>query len=317
MKLFVVVVALVLTACANLRTDPSRPSNGGVTLRKDVKDAGANPGGPSEEALKRRVLLLPFLDAAGDRPEELRKFARDEMVTALSATPDIVPVDSDEVKTDIAKTMRLGEYDLKSIAKSASDAGINAVLEGKIMDFKAYGSADPVGIIRQVKGKFEVQARVRMVAAGSGRELLNAVKTVSVEKSDVRIAEKLDLNKFLKSNPELLRQLVKEVFTEFVPSVSLALAKVQWEGRIAMVSGDRIFLNVGRISGLGIGDVLKVTEEGDEIYDPQSGNYIGRVPGRLKGTLEVVSYFGKDGAIAVVHSGSGFRENDRVEPYQR
>ena len=28
------------------------------------------------------------------------------------------------------------------------------------------------------------------------------------------------------------------------------------------------------------------------------------------------SYFGNDGSIAVIHSGSGFRENDRVELYQ-
>ncbi len=82
-----------------------------------------------------------------------------------------------------------------------------------------------------------------------------------------------------------------------------------------MINGDRIFLNVGRISGLQIGDILKVSEEGDEIFDPQTGNYVGKAPGRLKGTLEVVSYFGQDGAISIIHSGAGFRENDRVELY--
>lgn len=311
LKLFVAFA--FLASCAGMRTDSSRSSD---QIKKEVRDNPV-PGSSKDEGLKRRILLLPFLDASSDRPEELKKFARDEMVQALYRVGDIVPVDADELKTDVAQTMRLGEYDLKAIAKEAAALGVNAVLEGKIMDFKAYGSADPVGIIRQVRGKFEVQARVRMIATSSGRELLNAVKTVSIEKSDVRIAERLDLNKFLKSNPELLRQLVKEVFSEFVPQVSASLGKVQWEGRVAMVSGDRIFLNVGKISGIQIGDILKVSEEGEEIYDPQSGNYIGRVPGRLKGTLEVVSYFGKDGAIAVVHSGSGFKENDRVEPYSR
>ena len=36
----------------------------------------------------------------------------------------------------------------------------------------------------------------------------------------------------------------------------------------------------------------------------------------MKGTLEVISFFGTDGSIAVIHSGSGFRENDKVELYQ-
>jgi hypothetical protein len=35
----------------------------------------------------------------------------------------------------------------------------------------------------------------------------------------------------------------------------------------------------------------------------------------MKGSLEVISYFGQDGAIAVIHSGSGFKENDRIEMY--
>jgi hypothetical protein len=72
---------------------------------------------------------------------------------------------------------------------------------------------------------------------------------------------------------------------------------------------------VGKVSGLQVGDILKVSEDGEDVYDPQTGNYIGGVPGRLKGTLEVISYFGQDGSIAVIHSGSGFKENDKIELY--
>ncbi len=93
------------------------------------------------------------------------------------------------------------------------------------------------------------------------------------------------------------------------------MEKLSWEGRVAAVAGERIFVNAGRLSGLQVGDILKITDEGDDVYDPETGRFIGTAPGRLKGTVEVVSYFGKDGAIAVVHSGSGFQENDRVELY--
>lgn len=312
---YFLILSVLMVGCAGLRTDDSR----GAALKKEVKDDSQMQagGGAKEESFRKRVVILPFLDATQDNPTEVRTVARSEFIQALNSAGTVIPVDSDEIKIDEKITARLGEYDLKAMAGQAANLGINALLEGKIINFRAHGMADPVGIIRQIKGRFEVQARIRMVAAGSGRDLMNTVKTVSVEKSDVRFGEKLDLASFLKSNPEILRQLVKEVFVEFIPAVSLALNKVQWEGRIAMVSGDRIFLNVGKISGLQVGEILKVADEGEEIYDPQSGNFIGRVSGRLKGTLEVVSFFGKDGAIAVVHSGSGFRENDRVEPYSR
>ena len=125
----------------------------------------------------------------------------------------------------------------------------------------------------------------------------------------------MDTDKYFTNNPLILEKLINDAFVDFIPSILSTMDRLSWEGRIAMVTGDRIFLNVGKISGLQIGDILKVNEEGDEVYDPQSGSYIGKTPGRLKGTLEVVSYFGQDGSIAVIHSGNGFKENDRVELY--
>jgi hypothetical protein len=113
----------------------------------------------------------------------------------------------------------------------------------------------------------------------------------------------------------MIETLVKDAFLDFTPQIVGAIDKVSWEGRIAAINGDRLYLNVGKISGLQIGDLLKVMEDGDDVYDPESGGHIGRVPGRMKGTLEVISYFGNDGAISIIHSGSGFKENDRIEQY--
>ena len=94
-----------------------------------------------------------------------------------------------------------------------------------------------------------------------------------------------------------------------------ALRKMSWTGRIALVRGEKLYLNAGRLSGLQAGDILRVTESKDEIFDPETGGYLGNIMGRMKGTIEVISYFGKDGAVTIVHSGSGFEENDIVEFY--
>ncbi|RYZ88627.1 MAG: hypothetical protein EOP06_10625, partial [Proteobacteria bacterium] len=175
--------------------------------------------------------------------------------------------------------------------------------------------ADNVGVIRQVKSQFEAVVRVRVVQVRGGQEVFNTVKTVLLEEPSVRVAERVEKDKVLTNNPELVTSMVRDAFIDFVPQVLASIGKVSWEGRIAGLNGDRIFLNVGRISGVQVGDLLKVLDEGEEIYDPEMGGHIGKVPGPLKGTLEVVSYFGTDGAIAVIHSGSGFKENDRVELY--
>jgi hypothetical protein len=85
---------------------------------------------------------------------------------------------------------------------------------------------------------------------------------VTIEESNVRVAETVDADRFFQSNPEVLQHLVEDSFLEFNQQIVATLDKLSWEGRIAMVNGDRIFLNVGRISGLQIGDVLRVSDEG-------------------------------------------------------
>jgi TolB-like protein len=264
---------------------------------------------------RKRLMILPLLDSSEIRGQELRDEAREDFIRELNRTHALIVVDSSELKIDFSKSLKNGEYDLPEIAKQAQQLGVHAVLEGKLLDLNVKRMADPVGVFRQVKSRFEAKVRVRIYTARSAREIFNTVKTVTLEESGMRVAETTSSDRFLTNNPELVRKIVKEAFLDFTPQIIAAMDKMNWEGRVAMINGDRIFLNVGKISGVQIGDILKVSEDGDEVYDPQTGNYIGKTPGRMKGTLEVVSYFGQDGSIAVVHSGSGFKENDRIELY--
>lgn len=308
MKKFIfIALTLILGACQTM-------DRSSLVARREVRDQSLT--GKSETGKPRkRLIVLPFLDASESRPESLREKARTAFLREMNKTGEILALDSRDIKAEALKPAEKGEYDLKEIAKQVQGLGANAVLEGKILDLRVSRKADNVGVIRQMKSEFEAVVRVRVVSARGGQEVFNTVKTVNLEEPAVRVAERVETDKYLQNNPELLEAIVRDAFLDFVPQVEAALSKVQWEGRIAALNGDRIYLNVGRISGIQVGDVLKVLEQGDDVYDPESGGHIGTVPGRMKGTLEVISYFGNDGAIAVVHSGAGFRENDRVELY--
>ncbi len=306
-RLSLVMIPFFLLACATQETQQP-------TVKKEIKDVSFQAR-KDDEAPRKRLMILPFLDNNEARPQALRDAARAEFIKELNKIGDVITVDSKDLRVDFSKNIQNGQYKLDEIAKEAKDLGVAALLEGKVEDLKVKRKSDSVGVFRQMKTTFEAQVRVRIASARSGKELFNTLKTVTIEESNVRVAENANADRFFQANPEILENLLKEAFLDFAPQISDAMGKMSWEGRIAAISGDRIFLNVGRVSGLQVGDVLKVSEEGDEIYDPQSGNYIGKVPGRLKGTLEVVSYFGQDGSIAVIHSGAGFKENDRVELY--
>ncbi|WP_347356307.1 hypothetical protein [Bdellovibrio sp.] len=306
-SLLLAVVVLCLGACTTLdRTNP--------TMRREIKDVNYEAR-RDDSAPRKRIMVLPFLDAGDKRPQELRDQARSAFIADLNRTGEVIALDSRELKIDLAKNIQNGQYKLQDIAKEAQVLGVSTVLEGKIIDIRIKRKADNVGVVRHLTTAFEVVAQVRVVTGRAGREVFNTIKTVTVEEQGVRVGERVETDKFLANNPEMITVIVKDAFLDFTPQVLASLDKVTWEGRVAAINGDRIYLNVGRISGIQVGDLLKVTEDGDDIYDPESGGHIGRVPGRLKGTLEVISYFGNDGAIAVIHSGSGFRENDRVELY--
>lgn len=305
-KLSLLFLSLMTVACA---TDVERP-----TIKKEIRDVSMHAR-KEDASPRKRLMILPFLDSSEVRPQELRDQARTEFIRELNKNGDVIVIDSKDLRMDFSKHLQNGQYKLDEIAKVAKDLGVSALLEGKVVDLKVKRKSDEVGVFRQQKTTFESQVRVRIASARSGKELFNTLKTVTIEESNVRVAENANPDRFFQANPEVLENLLMESFLDFTPQIQETMDKMSWEGRIAAISGDRVFLNVGRISGLQMGDILKVSDEGDEIYDPQSGNYIGKVPGRLKGTLEVVSYFGQDGSIAIVHSGAGFKENDKVELY--
>ena len=303
-----VFASLVLVSCTTM--DRSTP-----TLHREVKDTNMTEHKEDNSSPRKRVVILPFLDASADRPVSIREKARKAFITDLNRSGDLIALDSSELNVDPKKFYDQGEYKLEEMGKSAQTLGAAAILEGKIMDIRIKRKADNVGIVRNMKSVFEIAVRVRLLNARTNKEIFNTVKTVTLEEQNVRVAERVETDKFIENNPGMIEVLVKDAFLDFTPQIISALDRVSWEGRIAAIQGDRIYLNVGRVSGIQVGDLLKVTEDGDDVYDPENGSHIGRVPGRLKGTLEVISYFGNDGSISIIHSGSGFKENDRVELY--
>jgi len=281
----------------------------------EIHDVSYNARG-EEEAPRHRVLVLPFLDERLDQSKAMSDVARQTVVRELLKTRQFVVVSPEDFPQDPKKFMtEENEYDLAQIAKLASGMGVAAVIEGKVLAIKAKRIGDSVGLIRSLKAQVSTQVRLRIYAGKNGKEILNEVRSADTEATTTRVAERGEVSNNLSEDPELVKTAIRKAFLSAVPSVVRAVEKLSWEGRVAAIAGERVFVNAGRLSGLQVGDILKVTDEGDDVYDPETGRFIGTAPGRLKGTIEVVSYFGKDGAIAVVHSGSGFQENDRVELY--
>lgn len=309
-----VLMSLLLAACGlvsgcSLLSTRNRKA---APVQKDVPFNARS----SEGDLRKRLYVLPFNDGTGRQlPDKTLELARNAFLAGLRKSDGYLVLALSELPGDLSQWRRQGDFDLSAVAKNLAALGASAVVEGKIMEIRARRLSDEVGLMRTVKAQVEASVRLRVWGVRNDKELLNELRKAQIESTSTRFAKQSFTDRELEEDPKLISEVIAKAFAGSSAKVQLALQKINWQGRIAAIKGEKIYLNAGRLSGLQVGDLLRVVGEAEDIFDPDTGALIGRVPGRMKGTLEVVSYFGQDGAVAIVHSGGAFKENDRVEIY--
>jgi len=303
-----IVMSFMLTSCS--LWSGSKPTSD--NKERDVAFAARKS---MDAEPRKRILVLPFLDANTNRSKKVSEEARKTLVRNLARSDRFVLIHPSDLNKDPNAFVVNGEYDLENVSKAVEALGVTAVIEGKILDVNAKRLSDDVGLFRKSKARMDASIRMRMFSVRGNREILSQVRSANVEATTTRIGDGGGDTQSLQEDENLISEVITKAFQTTIPAVIQAVDKLSWEGKIALIQGNRIYLNAGRLTGLQVGDILKVSAQGDEIFDPESGDFIGLAPGRMKGTLEVVSYFGTDGAVAVIHSGSGFRDNDIVVIY--
>lgn len=291
-------------------------------LKRQVKDVDLKAKS-NESGMKKRLVVLPFLDKNEAHQEVTRIKAKNSLIDELNKSDAVIALEANQLKKDITQYLKPDtyEYDLSKLAKDSQNDGISSLLEGKILEVRLNQENEAKSVATKTDNKknqkvtFEAVVQVRIVNVRSGKETFHVVKTVSIVDENSNLIDRVNSDAFFAKNPEITTALLKDAFSDYSSQIVDLMGQTTWEGRIAAFKGDKIFLNVGRISGVQIGDILKVVEDGSEVYDPEIGYHIGKVNGQAKGTVEVVDFFGQDGAIGIIHSGAGFKENDRVELY--
>ncbi len=263
---------------------------------------------------RKRVIVLPVLNDSAEKDPAVAKAAREVLVSGLRQTDNFIILDNSDIGKDVKNMKKDGAYDMEEICKAGAEVGALAVIEGRVIEVKARKSGDEVGLLRSMKADVTVTVGARVFASSGKKEVFNEVRSAQSSEKNYRVLDP-DGKKTFASDPALIHEALVSAFSGMILPITKTIDKLSWTGRVAFIRGEKVYLNAGRLTGLNVGDILKVLEAGDDIYDPETGLFLGKAPGRVKGTLEIVSYFGKDGCVAIVHSGSGFKENDRVELY--
>jgi len=266
-------------------------------------------------SVKKKIALLPFFNESPFESEDLEVNATEELRYELTRTGEFI-VDPTSYKLfGTSKEIYVGGgMKLVQLTRQAKIAGINFIVFGRVIDARVREKSDEIGIVRQTKSYTESKVEIRVFDVNAGKEIYTETLQGYADDSTYRFFSS-DREDYLAYRRDLLRYAVRIAVRKSIPKIAEIASKLDWVGRVAKIIGTKIYLNAGRESGINIGDILKIITEGQEIYDPETGALIGMSKGDMKGTIEVIDYFGTDGAIAILHSGGQVHEGDFVQLY--
>jgi hypothetical protein len=308
-----VIVATLATSCARSSgyrrevepaTRPQSQRERDGTMEKVQKFSG----------LRKRAVVLPFwndtpikgsFEVQGKRVlrdmllEQNRLNLVDERDVSLRSQDFFL--DSDKVN-------------VAHVADNGKKWGVSLVVLGRITKIAFRKKEDEVGLLRPSAAKAAASIELRLVDVTQAKEIALG--------EGAGISETSSLNLFGEgsedsetSRNELVTEALADGIRKALPALNKEVDRIQWRGRVARIKGNRLYVNAGRATGLQVGDILKVNGQGADIFDPETGLFLGRSAGDPKGTLEVMEFFGEDGAITRIHSGANFQEGDVIQLY--
>lgn len=263
---------------------------------------------------KKRIFALAFMNATPLGGQEFGEFLSEELMRELRTTGKAIVPDNLKPESSSADFFSGDKVRLGPLVREGKRLGVSLLIVGRIKKITYRTKGDDVGLFRQQKAIAATDLEMRIF------DVINSKEVLLDEKSTDSSASHLNIFSDEQGDPksqraELVRMALRSGAEIYAKDTGRALDKLSWEGRIAKVSGGHVYINAGRATGLNIGDILKVLTVGEDVYDPVTGAYMGRARGEAKGTLEVVDYLGADGAVASVHSGGNFADNDIVQLY--
>ncbi len=263
---------------------------------------------------KKKVMVFAYWNDTPVKAPTLGAYGADELKRGLSLSQRlIVPKDLNTMLT--TEDFVSGEkVKVAQLIREGRRLGVAVIIIGRITKIVFRQRGDEIGLFRQKQSLAATDLEVKIFDVAAGREVaaLGRSGEASANASVALEEENLESQDF---RNEMSRLALRNAITSLVPDVIRTIEKMIWQGKIAKVVGTKIYINSGKSSGLIAGDILKVLSAGDDVYDPQTGAYLGRSPGQLKGTLEVIDFLGSDGAVSEVHTGGNFQEGDVVQLY--
>jgi len=269
---------------------------------------------PSEEYTgpKLRVGVVNFQNKTPSKYIGIGEAAADILGTILQKTGRFIIIPQQDVASmlDQQAMGASGAVNPATAAKMGKILGLNAMVTGAITAYSEAEEGSDYLVYKKKKQIARVTVDYRIVDTTTGIQMVADSGQGVYEKET---GGALGLGSKASYDSDLRDGALRDALTKAMVNMLPQFERQEWSGRIASIKGRTVYLNAGQKTGLKVGDLLMVQELGEEIIDPQTNVSLGRAPGSVKGELMVTGFFGRDGSVATIKSGAGFKQNDLVK----
>jgi hypothetical protein len=263
---------------------------------------------------KKKLLILNFWNDTPAGDEALGVFAAEELRRELYLSKRVLLPKAEAVNTVTRDFVDGDHVNVTQLVREGRKFGVSSIIVGRISKITIRHDREEVGILREAQAMVGADVELKVFDVVSGREV-HAARRSGYAAATAKIAFNEDAVSSREARNEISKEAIHDAMMKLVPEALMSMDKMDWQGRIAKILGNKVYLNAGRASGLLAGDILKVMSPGEEIVDPVTKSYLGRSEGFLKGTLEVSEFIGEDSALTMIHTGGNFQEGDVVRLY--
>lgn len=261
---------------------------------------------------KLRVGVVNFQNNTPRKIRGIESAATNILTTMLQETGNFIVIPQQDMQS-ILNQQKMGASGVINSATAAQMGkvlGLNAILTGAITSYAELVEGSNTFLAQSKTQVAKVGVDYRIVDTTTGVQLFASHGNGEFRKKTGGI---LGFGSKSSRDTSLKDGALRDALGKAMNKIMSQLTSDLWTGRIAQVKGSTVYINAGKLTGLQVGDVLEVQELGEEIIDPQTGVSLGRAPGVTRGELKITGFFGKDGSVATVISGSGFNKGDLVK----
>jgi len=305
-SLLLMAAVLVFNGCA-AKTSGAVRDDSSLTGVSDQLAPTGDYTGP-----KLRVGVVNFQNKTPSKRIGIGEAAADILGTILQKTQRFIIIPQQDIASilDQQALGASGAIDPATAAKMGKILGLNAMVTGAITAYSEAEEGSDYLVYKKKKQIARVTVDYRIVDTTTGIQIAADSGQGVYEKET---GGALGLGSKASYDSDLRDGALRDALTKAMVNMLQQFERQEWSGRIADIKGRTVYLNAGQKTGLKVGDMLMVQELGEEIIDPQTNVSLGRAPGPIKGELMITGFFGNDGSVATIKSGTGFRQNDIVK----